>query len=78
MINIKEKVDRAKVKQWIRETEGSYDVVMRHVEAYIDGKDEASKITGQNEFETLRILHINQGKVEGVREFFEQLEKAVE
>ena len=32
------------------------------------------EIPGQNEFETLRALHTVQGKVEGVMEFFNNLE----
>ena len=35
------------------------------------------EVTGNNEFETLRALHKQQGKVEGLAEFFEDLEKQV-
>lgn len=34
----------------------------------------AEKVTGTNEFETLRALHIREGKVEALTEFFEELE----
>lgn len=34
-------------------------------------------VSGQNEFETLRMLHVHQGKVDGLIEFFDDLEKLV-
>jgi hypothetical protein len=36
-------------------------------------KDE--EVVGNTDFETLRMLHKNQGKVEGLAQFFEDLEK---
>jgi len=36
---------------------------------------QADKVVGTNEFETLRMLHSNQGKAEGLTEFFADLEK---
>lgn len=35
------------------------------------------EVSGTNEFETLRMLHKNQGKVEGLVEFFNDLERQV-
>jgi hypothetical protein len=37
----------------------------------------AREIPGQNEFETLRALHIRQGRTEGLKEFFNDLENGV-
>ena len=36
-------------------------------------KDE--KITGTNDFETLKNLHTQQGKIDGLTEFFDQMER---
>ena len=33
------------------------------------------EIVGNNEFESLRMLHTNQGKVKGLEEFFDKLER---
>ncbi len=35
----------------------------------------AEPIAGSNEFETLRTLHIRDGKVTGLKEFFDKLER---
>lgn len=67
----------------ITKTEGSqiravmkevgWDVIMRLLGdeiTVIDGED----IGGNNEFETLRLLHRNEGRVQGLKEFFDKLE----
>lgn len=38
-------------------------------------KLEAEKVVGGNAFEELRALHTKQGKVDGLREFFDMLER---
>lgn len=38
-------------------------------------KLEQEPITGQNEFETLRSLHTIRGKITGLKEFFDDLER---
>lgn len=37
-------------------------------------KIQSEKVTGSNDFETLRMLHTNQGKVDGLKEFFNKVE----
>ncbi len=54
--------------------EDGWDVIMRALQQHIDDL-RAQEITGNNEFETLRALHKNQGKVDGLLEFFEKVEK---
>ncbi len=36
---------------------------------------QADKVVGSNAFESLRMLHVNQGKADGLAEFFADLEK---
>lgn len=36
---------------------------------------QAEKIVGTNEFDTLRLLHTNQGKVDGLSNFFASLDE---
>ncbi len=38
-------------------------------------KLKAEEVNGSDEFQTLRMLHKKQGKIEGLVEFFEDLEK---
>lgn len=64
---------RAKLKQWIIETEGTYDLVLAMSAKYVE-KIQAEEITGSDAFQQLRMLHINQGKMEAMKEFFDQLE----
>ena len=71
------KLEKAKLKEWMRETEGSYDVMIALLSAYKTAL-QMEEVTGENEFQTLRELHIKQGKVAGVKEFFEQIEREVE
>lgn len=64
---------RAKLKQWIIETEGTFDIVLKMSADYVLGI-QAEEITGNDAFQQLRMLHMNQGKVEAIKEFFDQLE----
>lgn len=77
-ITIKEKSDKAKIKEWIRDSGGSYDILITLLAQYINQNNPVSEVTGENEFQTLRTLHTSQGKVEGVKEFLDQVEKAAE
>ena len=38
-------------------------------------KIQGEEVTGNNDFETLRALHKNQGKVEGLKDFFNDVER---
>lgn len=67
-----EKSDSALLKQLMRED--GWDLLMRHLGAYID-EINAEKVTGATEFEALRMLHTNQGRAEGAKNFFEKVEK---
>lgn len=64
--------DKARIKHLMKSDE--WDSVTRFFKSKIDGWNEAT-ITGQNEFETLKTLHTQQGKVEGLTEFMEQMER---
>ena len=52
----------------------SWDALMKAKEEYI-AKNSIGSITGNSEFETLRELHTKQGKIQGVTDFFEDLER---
>lgn len=54
--------------------ENGWDVLMKYLGQYIE-ETNGIEINGQNAFETLRMLHTNQGKVSGVTEFFDRLER---
>ncbi len=77
-IVIKDKNQKARIKQWIRDGEGSYDILIGLLAQYINQNNPVTDVTGENEFQTLRALHTSQGKVEGVKEFFNQVEAAAE
>ena len=51
-----------------------WDAVMRFVGLKLD-QWQAESVTGQSAFEELRALHKRDGKIEGVTEIFDQLEK---
>ena len=51
-----------------------WDALMVARDEYI-AKNSIESITGNSEFETLRELHKKQGKIEGLKEFFEDLER---
>ena len=53
---------------------GAWEAITRAA-ALLIRKWQAEKTNGGNEFETLRSLHVMQGKVEGVTEFLSELEK---
>ncbi len=64
--------DKARIKQLMKTDE--WESVVRFFAIKItQWKDE--KITGGSEFETLKSLHTNQGKVDGLEEFMNQLEQ---
>ena len=69
-----DKLKKSKIKAWVQENNGSYDAVIELLAEYLR-KTDAEEITGQNAFESLRQLHTNQGKVAGLKEFFDSLEK---
>lgn len=52
----------------------SWDAVMFVLDEHLKALNE-EPVTGSNEFETLRSLHVKQGKIEGIKEFMEKLEK---
>lgn len=51
-----------------------WDVLMLALAEHID-KLNAEEITGSSEFETLRALHLKQGKVGGLTDFFDKVEQ---
>lgn len=70
---ILDKGQQALIKRYIKED--GWDTLTGVVLAsYISNLTE-NPITGTNEFETLRELHTRQGKVEGLTEFFSEVEK---
>lgn len=66
------KAEISQLKQLMKE-EG-WEILLRVLAGYINELN-AENITGQNAFEALRALHSRQGKVEGLTEFFEHLDK---
>ena len=66
------KMDKAQIKGLMREQ--GWAALMKFVGLKLDSWRE-SAITGTNAFEELRMLHTRDGKVTGVLEFFEDLEK---
>ena len=67
------KLEKAKLKEWMRETAGSYDVLMQLLVQRV-GDIQAEPITGDSAFLQLQALHLKQGKVEGLTSFFNELE----
>lgn len=65
-------VDKQRLK-WLMKTE-QWDVVL-HFFAYKIGQWNEEKIVGGNAFEELKNLHTQQGKVEGLAEFMDQMER---
>lgn len=67
-----DKGQMALLKQMVRGD--AWDVLLLALKDYLDGlKDQ--QITGANAFETLRELHTRQGKEDGLKEFFDKVEK---
>jgi hypothetical protein len=64
--------DKIKIKE-VMKTDG-WDSVVKFF-AYKISQWNDEKITGSNEFDTLKNLHTQQGKVGGMEEFMEQLER---
>lgn len=54
--------------------EDSWDILVYSLKEYID-RIQAEEVIGSNEFETLRTLHIKQGKISGLTEFFSKVEQ---
>ena len=72
-----QKLDKAKVKAWIRDSDGSYDIISRLMAEYAVIINN-TEITGENAFQTLKQLHTQKGKVDGVTEFFNEIERLAE
>lgn len=66
------KAEISQIKLFMKED--GFEVLLRILAQHID-EINATKVTGQNAFETLRELHIREGKVEGLTEFFDRLER---
>jgi hypothetical protein len=62
----------ALLKKLVRDD--GWDVLMLALAQHID-KLNSEPITGNTEFETLRALHTKQGQVDGLTEFFSDIEK---
>lgn len=65
------KQEQAQLKALIKND--YWSVLEKYVAAYTEGVN-SQEIVGTNEFETLRMLHSNQGKVNGVEELLNLLE----
>lgn len=65
-------IDKTRIKHLMKSDE--WESVIRFF-AYKIGKWKDEEIIGATEFETLKNLHRSQGKVEGLSEFMEQLER---
>ena len=52
----------------------AWDIVVRLLGEQID-EWRAEQISGQDAFQELRMMHRIQGKVDGLKEFFDKLEK---
>ncbi len=65
-------LDKTRIKHIMKTDE--WDSVLRFF-AYKLEKWLDEEITGENEFQTLKNLHKNQGKVEGLKEFMDQMER---
>lgn len=51
-----------------------WDVLLKVLAQYIDDIEQ-QPVDGMNEFMTLKNLHTKQGKIEGIKEFFERIER---
>lgn len=60
------------LKQLVKED--AWDVLILAMGIFID-RVNATPASGTDAFQTLRDLHIKQGKVDGLREFFDDIEK---
>lgn len=68
--------DKSKLRVWMQDDGGSYDTVIVLLAQYI-ADVQAQDITGENEFQTLRALHLQKGKVDGAKEFFDEIERQI-
>lgn len=66
------KPEISQIKQLMRE--GGWDTLLRFLGTHIE-EIRSEKVIGDTEFHTLRMLHINQGKVDGLLEFIDILDK---
>lgn len=64
------KQEQAQLKALLRAD--NWGVLEKYIAIYT-GEINAQEITGTNAFETLRTLHTNQGKVNGMEELLERL-----
>lgn len=64
--------DKARIKQIMKTDD--WESIIKFFGIKIESW-RAEKVTGTSEFEELRMLHTNQGKVDGLTEFMDQLER---
>lgn len=72
MSPILNKLEMSGIKKLTRDD--AWDFLIKALGFYVD-RINALKPSGADAFETLRSLHTNQGKVDGVKEFFEEIER---
>jgi hypothetical protein len=65
-------LQKSQIKGWLNEESYSavYQLLQNKLEQIRD-----TDITGQNAFEELRMLHYNKGRMDALKEFFEDLDK---
>lgn len=69
------KIDRTQVSALKRLMQNdAWNVVQQALDNRVN-KLKSEPTNGSNAFETLRMLHMNQGKIEGLVEFFNDLDK---
>ncbi len=66
------KLQKSQIKAWMQEE--TYAAVYQFFQNRLE-EINAEEVSGQNEFETLRMLHRNQGRKESLSTFFNDLEK---
>ncbi len=66
------KLQKSQIKAWMQEE--SYTAVFQFFTNRIN-QIRAEEITGNSEFETLRALHMKQGREQALLEFFNDLDK---
>lgn len=61
------------LKKMMQHDDG-WDILILALGQYVEHLN-VDRTYGSNEFETLRDLHVKQGKVDGVKEFFDQVQQ---
>ncbi len=64
--------ERAMLKRLIQDD--AWNVLMEQLQKRLDELN-AEPITGQNAFEELRSLHMKQGRIDGIKQFFDDIER---